>query len=100
MFGRKKFIHFSVALFVVFSSSYFIISTIIGKRGLLTLIDLKKDIERHKAILKGIAFQREKLNNKVLGLYERSLDLDLLDEQVKNALVYVNPREFMVILRK
>ncbi len=100
MFGRKKLIHFSVVLFVLFSSSYFIVSTIIGKRGLLTLIDLKKDVERHKAILKGISLQKEKLNNKVLGLYERSLDLDLLDEQVKNALVYVNPREFMVILRK
>jgi cell division protein FtsB len=100
MLGRRKFIHFSLVVFIIFFSSYFIISTIVGRRGLLTLVDLKKNLEYHQSMLQEIAFQKEKLNNKILGLYERSLDLDLLDEQVKHALVYVSPSEFMVILRE
>ncbi|MGL9725191.1 MAG: hypothetical protein ACR5KV_00065 [Wolbachia sp.] len=38
------------------------------------------------------------MNNKVFGLYEKSLNLDLLDEQARNALGYVNPSELMIIL--
>ncbi|WP_255419635.1 hypothetical protein [Wolbachia endosymbiont of Litomosoides brasiliensis] len=38
------------------------------------------------------------MSNKVLGLYKKSLDLDLLDEQAKDALGYINPNELMVVL--
>ncbi|XP_066251536.1 putative pyruvate, phosphate dikinase regulatory protein [Euwallacea similis] len=69
-----------------------------SKRGLLTLIDLKKEIEYNKLLLKDVSSEKEKLDNKVFGLYEKSLDLDLLDEQAKNALGYVNPNELMVVL--
>ncbi len=77
---------------------YFSISTITGKYGLLTLIHFKKEINYNKLLLKVISFEKEKLNNKVFGLYEESLDLDLLDERAKNALVYVNPNELVVVL--
>ncbi|WP_225536521.1 hypothetical protein [Wolbachia endosymbiont of Mansonella ozzardi] len=49
-------------------------------------------------MLKNISFEREKLSNKVFDLYEKSLDLGLLDEQARNALGYVSPKELMVIL--
>jgi ribosome recycling factor len=54
---------------------YFSISTITGKRSLSALMDLKKEMEYNKLLLKNISFERKKLSNKVFGLYEKSLDL-------------------------
>ncbi|WP_246198571.1 FtsB family cell division protein [Wolbachia endosymbiont of Ctenocephalides felis wCfeJ] len=85
-------------MLIFFLTLYFNISTITGKRGLLVLMDLKKEIEYNKLLLKNISFEKEKLSNKVFGLYEKSLDLDLLDEQARNALGYVSPKELMVVL--
>lgn len=96
--GKQKLLHLSTALLISFFTLYFSVSAVIGKRGLLTLIDLKKEINYNKFLLKVISFEKERLNNRVFGLYEKSLDLDLLDEQAKNALGHVNPSELMVIL--
>lgn len=95
---KQKLLCLSAALLISSLTLYFSISTITGKCGLLTLIDLKKEIEYNELLLKDISFEKEKLGNKVFGLYEKSLDLDLLDEQAKNALGYVNPNELMVVL--
>ncbi|MDM8335269.1 FtsB family cell division protein [Wolbachia pipientis] len=95
---RKRLLCLSTALLISFLTLYFSISTITGKRGLLALMDLKKEIEYNKLLLKNISFEKEKLSNKVSGLYEKSLDLDLLDEQAKGALGYVDPNELMVVL--
>lgn len=96
--NKKKLLCLSTALLIFSLTLYFSISTITGKRGLSALMDLKKEIEYNKLLLKNISFEREKLSNKVFGLYEKSLDLDLLDEQAKNALGYVSPKELMVVL--
>ncbi|MGL9717391.1 MAG: septum formation initiator family protein [Wolbachia sp.] len=96
--SKKKLLYLSIALLISSLTLYFSISTITGKRGLLVLMDLKKEIEYNKLLLKTISFEKEKLSNKVFGLYEKSLDLDLLDEQAKNALGYVNSKELMVVL--
>lgn len=96
--NKKKLLYLSTALFISSLTLYFSISTITGKHGLSALVDLKKEIEYNKLLLKNISFEREKLSNKVFGLYEKSLDLDLLDEQAKNALGYVSPKELMVVL--
>ncbi|WP_218939342.1 FtsB family cell division protein [Wolbachia endosymbiont of Atemnus politus] len=95
---RKKLLYLSTALLISSLTLYFSISTITGNRGLLVLMDLEKEIEYKKLLLKTISFEKEKLSNKVFGLYEKSLDLDLLDEQAKNALGYVSPKELMVVL--
>ncbi|WP_395462983.1 septum formation initiator family protein [Wolbachia endosymbiont of Cantharis cryptica] len=96
--SQKKLLYLSAALFISSLTLYFSISTITGKRGLLALMNLTKEIEYNKLLLKNISFEKEKLSNKVFGLYEKSLDLDLLDEQAKNALGYVSPNELMVVL--
>ncbi|NSM56235.1 septum formation initiator family protein [Wolbachia endosymbiont of Atemnus politus] len=94
---KKKLLCLNIALLIFSLTLYFSINTITGKRGLLVLMDLKKEIEYNKSLLKNISFEREKLSNKVFGLYEKSLDLDLL-EQAKNPLGYVSPKEVMVVL--
>ncbi|WP_114517009.1 septum formation initiator family protein [Wolbachia endosymbiont of Cylisticus convexus] len=93
---KEKLLYLSIALLISSLTLYFSISTITGKHGLLTLIHFKKEINYNKLLLKVISFGKEKLNNKVFGLYEESLDL--LDERAKNALVYVNPNELVVVL--
>ncbi|APR99205.2 septum formation initiator family protein [Wolbachia endosymbiont of Folsomia candida] len=95
---KKKLLYLCMALLVSFITLYFSVSIVTGNRGLLTLMKLNKDIEYNKFLLKGISYEKEKLSNKILGLYEKSLDLDLLDEQAKNSLGYVSPNELMVIL--
>ncbi|WP_224721442.1 FtsB family cell division protein [Candidatus Wolbachia massiliensis] len=85
-------------MFVSSLTLYFSISTVTGKRGLLALMDLKKEIEYNKLLLENVLFEKERLSNKVFGLYEKSLDLDLLDEQAKDTLGYVNPSELMIVL--
>lgn len=95
---KKNLLYLGVALLVSLFTLYFSASMVTGKRSLSALIRLKKDIEHNKILLKSISFEREKLSNKILGLYEKSLDLDLLDEQAKNSLGYASPNEFMIIL--
>ncbi|MDG7056263.1 MAG: septum formation initiator family protein [Wolbachia endosymbiont of Meromenopon meropis] len=87
----------SVILLIFFLTIYFSINTITGKRGLSALINLKKEIESSQFLLKKLSLKKEKLSNKVFGLYEKSLDLDLFEEQVKNALGCINSKELMII---
>lgn len=94
---KKRLLHLSIVLFIFVLTLYFSVSAVTGERGLLTLINLKKDIEYNKSLLESMFYERNKLSNKILGLYEKSLDLDLLDEQAKN-LGYANPNELMVII--
>lgn len=95
---KKKLMYLVIFLSISFFTLYFSVSAITGKRGLLALMSLKQEIEHNKVLLKNVYFEKEKLSNKIFGLYEKSLDLDLLDEQAKSALGYINPHEYMIIL--
>ncbi len=95
---KKSLLYLFITSFIFSLIFYFAVSTFTGNRGLIALINLKKDIEYNKSILKSISLKKESLNNRIIGLYEKSLDLDLLDEQAKNALGYTSPGEFMIII--
>ncbi|MDN5247879.1 MAG: septum formation initiator family protein [Wolbachia endosymbiont of Tyrophagus putrescentiae] len=98
--NKKKLLHLSAASLILFFALYFDVSAVTGNRGFLTLVKLRKEIDCNKSLLKDLSSEREKLSNRIFGLYEKSLDLDLLDEQVKNILGYISSDELMFILRK
>lgn len=97
---KKKLLFFTLSLFIFLLTLYFSVSAITGRRGLIALMSLQKEIEYNKILLKEVSFEKENLNDKILGLYEKSLDLDLLDEQAKNTLGYIGSNEFMIILNQ
>jgi cell division protein FtsB len=68
-----------------------------GKNGLVSYFQLSKKYEGSQTELSQIEKERDKLHKKVSGLYTSSLDLDLLDEQVKRSLGTTNSNEFIYI---
>ena len=95
---KQKLVHLGVTGLLLLLTSYFTVNAVIGERGLLTLNSLKNDLEYNKSLLTDIFSQQENLKNKISGMYEKSLSLDLLDEQVKNTLGYVSNDEFMFVI--
>ncbi|QXK91950.1 septum formation initiator [Neoehrlichia mikurensis] len=71
---------------------------LIGNRGVITLIKLYKDVDYHYSVLKKAVDLKKQLEHKNKLLQEKSLNLDLLDEQTRNVLGYVDKNEIVIIL--
>ncbi|MBV0899447.1 MAG: septum formation initiator family protein [Wolbachia endosymbiont of Fragariocoptes setiger] len=95
---KQRLIYLGIIAFLFLLTLYFTVNTITGERGLLTLSSLENNLEYNKSLLTDILLQQENLKNKISGLYEKSLSLDLLDEQAKNTLGYVSNDELMLVI--
>jgi cell division protein FtsB len=73
-------------LLCVLALFYFAYHTVSGERGVFALIKESHRLETLTAQLAEVKAQREALDHKVRLLSSHSLDLDLLDEQVRSVL--------------
>ena len=71
-----------------------------GEHGLAALRQAQALERELTAELAGIRTERRALKNHVQRLGERSLDLDLLDERVRDVLGFQDPDEFVIFLEK
>jgi len=73
-------------LFFAFALFYLSFHALSGERSLLSLFTEWHRLEAIKAELASVKAQRETMEHKVRALSINSLDLDMLDEQVKREL--------------
>ena len=92
--GIKKNLVHIISICIV---SYFIFHLINGNRGLAELWSLQDQVEQAKVIFIHTQSQKQKLEEKVKHLRRESLNIDLLDEQVRKNLDYLAPDEIVII---
>ncbi len=76
---------------------YFMYHILLGDRGLLAQIHQQAVLDAKQAEVQALEEKVAGLRRKVQGLSDKSLDLDLLDEQVRKVLHYSHPNEAIVI---
>lgn len=83
-----------VFIFIILAVTvYFVYHVLNGNRGILTLFKLSKQKKEIQIEIAELSKEREYLDRKVNMMKSNSIDLDLLDEQVKKNLGYVNKNE-------
>lgn len=72
---------------------YLVFHAVSGERGMLALFTETRKLDEVKAELARVKAQHDTLDHKVRLLSDGSLDLDLLDEQVRRVLGMANKNE-------
>jgi cell division protein FtsB len=80
-----------LALFV-----YFAYHAVSGSRGLLAVLELRREIAATQTKLDGLVTERMELEHRVERLHPESLDLELLDERVRATLGLIHEDEVIV----
>ena len=88
------------SLFCVLVMFYLGFHTVSGERGVFALLRESRKLETLKAELAEIKASREALDLKVAKLSDRSLDLDLLDEQARSVLGMAGKDEVILFMDK
>lgn len=78
---------------------YFSYHTVEGDRGWLVMFQQQSVLEAKLSEIATLEAKVDALRSKVSGLSDRSLDLDLLEEQVRKVLHYSHPHEVIVLQR-
>lgn len=77
---------------------YFFYHSVSGDHGILSLIKLNQEIEQTQEALQIAHAERISLEQKVSMMREDSLNVDLLDEQVRRVLGFVGKKETVYII--
>ena len=91
--SKKQFIISSICLSIAL---YFIIYGIFGNRGVLDYFSLKSDLENRSLTQDKLSIEIQNKKNLVDRMKDESLDLDLLDEQVRKNLGYAKKNEIVI----
>ncbi|MCE3232069.1 MAG: Septum formation initiator [Rickettsiaceae bacterium] len=90
---ESDYISMATTFMFVLLISYFAYHVISGERGLMALMRLSKQVEESRNNLDQVVADKLRLEHRVSLLRDNSLDLDLLDEQAKRLLGYVDKDE-------
>lgn len=94
-----RFRHFSMYGLAGFLSVYFVYHALSGNRGLWAMLKLRNDIEVAQNVLDGVRAERLAMEDRIHGLYSKSLNTDLLEEQARIQLGYAYPQEMVIYLK-
>lgn len=75
---------------------YFFYYTIFGGKGIVKYFQLEKELHKKELIKNDLQAIMKNKQNMVDGMNLKSLDLDLLDEQDRKNLGYVNKNEIVI----
>lgn len=78
--------------------AYFAYHTVQGERGLLSYLRLSQEVRKADVALAELTARRERLENRVGLLDGTSLDLDMLEEQVRRTLNLAHPDDLILFL--
>lgn len=74
-------------------SGYFLYTAKNGERGLKAKLEYKQQIAALRATLADLQAQRAKWEHRVMLMRSENVDRDLAEEQARNKLDYVDPRD-------
>lgn len=86
-------------LFYVFAgvaSTYFVETALHGERGLKTKEDYRSQIADLTASLDALRGERARWEHRIALMRSEAIDRDLLDEQARAKLDYVDPRDLVI----
>jgi len=86
---------FIITFFITIYLVYFLIN---GQRGLLKFFYLTKQNQEFNEILYNLKAENKYYSNNIKRLQPNSIDLDFLDEQVRNKLGFINKNEIIIVL--
>lgn len=75
---------------------YMIYHLLQGNRGLLALLDMKQIVKKEQEILTNLEREQKILYRRIKLLRPQSLDLDLLDESVRDILNFAHEDEVII----
>ena len=81
------------------ASAYFLWTAVNGDRGLKTKADYKVQIAALRDNLNGLRADRALWEHRIALMRSEAIDRDLLGEQVRAKLDYVDPRDVVVFLK-
>jgi len=79
---------------------FFVVNTITGDRGLLSMYHIRKQIGTSELQLARLNEEREFWRNKVALMHPSNIDADQLDESVRMLLRYALPDDLVVFYEK
>ena len=91
---------FVVFFIFIFLTIYFLYNAIYGKDGYQEYIGLKSEIKEKIYIQDSLRNKKKSKESKVIKMRSQSLDIDLLDEEVKKNLGYIDDSEIMIYQEK
>ena len=78
---------------LLMATLYFLGHSLIGKRGLFNVIKLNQQLSQSTQELSELTIRKNILEKRIYGLNEKSLDLDLLDEQARSVLGHADKND-------
>jgi len=98
--SRKK-IYMFIDIFLILLIIYFLYNFINGNNGIINLIKINRQIKDNNDYLINLKKNCDILLMKNKGLYEETINLDLLEEEAKNSLGYISQKnEFVIFLNE
>lgn len=91
--SKKSFVIFTICISLTF---YFLFYTIFGNRGVLDYFSIKAELKEKNLVKNQLSAKIEDKKNLVNRMENQSLDVDLLDEQVRKNLGYAKSNEVIV----
>lgn len=80
-------------LFIALMLLYFTFHSIYGQRGIISYFKMQAELKKSYQQLELLRAERLEINNRSRLLQPGSLDIDMLDEQIRNVLGASNPKE-------
>ena len=97
---KNKIILYLSFLITFFIFIYLVYFLIYGQKGILKYLSLSKQNQQDIQTLANLTTESEYYNNRIKRLQPNTLDLDFLDEQVRNKLGLIDKNEIVIILDK
>jgi len=91
------YLSFLITFFIFIYLVYFLIY---GQRGFLQYLYLTKQNQEYTQTLANLTIESEYYNDLIKRLQPNTVDLDFLDEQVRNKLGLIDKNEIVIILDK
>ena len=85
---------FIISFFIFLYFFYFLIN---GERGILAYYKIKQQNSEHKIILKDLAYKNDYLLDKITRLQPNTIDLDFLDEKIRENTGFVDNDELLIL---
>ena len=85
-----------IPLLCLFLAFYFTYHAVTGERGLLRLLELKKEIKKETNLAQQIHQERTHIQEKVNALSPESMDLDMLDEIGRQTLNVSEKEDYLI----
>ena len=96
---NKLYLFFSllISFFIFLYLFYFLIN---GERGIISYYKIKNQNTQHQFVLSDLQKQNSLLIDRIERLQTNTIDLDFLDEKIRQKIGYVSESEVLIIFDK